>query len=108
MDYEKKIKELETELKECKERLAIYEDDYAASFYKSLVNGIKEIQKKLDNKDLDLSNSFENSVIILADKSSKIFDGLKAGREAFSLEKKDAFVGKAKDKAGKDGGRSGF
>jgi hypothetical protein len=108
MDNEKRIKELETELKECKERLAIYEDDYAASFYKSLVNGIKVVQSGLDNRDLDLSDSFNNAVITLADKSSKIFDGLKAGREAFSLEKKDAFVGKAKDKAGKDGGRSGF
>ena len=108
MDNEKRIKELEDELKECKKKLAVYEDDHAASFYKSLVTGIKEIQTRLDNKDLDLDDSYANSVITLADKSSKIFDGLKAGKEAFSLEKPDAFIGKAKDKASKDGGRSGF
>jgi len=108
MDNEKRIKELEDELKECKKKLAVYEDDHAASFYKSLVTGIKAVQKSLDERSIDLDDPFYNAVITLADKSSKIFDGLKAGKEAFSLEKPDAFMGKAKDKATKDGGRSGF
>lgn len=76
---DKKIKDLEA-------RLAIYESDASAKFYAKLVKAIDHIGVELDNKTLDLDNdTFASSVLTLADKSGKIFEGLKNGRESFKV-----------------------
>jgi hypothetical protein len=77
MDYEKRVKELE-------EKLAIYEADASAKFYSALVHAVEHIQQKLTDKSLNLEeDTFAKSVITLADKSGKIFEGLKLGKESF-------------------------
>lgn len=100
---------LEQRIKELEEKLEVYEKDHAAEFYKSLVKAVKHIQTKLDDKTLDFKDdAFANSVVLLADKSGKIFEGLRIGKEAFSIEKKDSMKEKATSKVEADGGRSGF
>ena len=76
---DKKIKDLEA-------RLAIYESDASAKFYAKLVRAIEHIGTELDNKTLNLDDdTFASSVLALADKSGKIFEGLKNGRESFKI-----------------------
>ncbi len=80
MTDKEKIKNLEAEL-------AIYKDDIAAQFYKSLANAIKHINHQIETKKLNLEEDiFAKSIITLADKSAKIFEGLKNGKAAFALE----------------------
>lgn len=108
-ELEKRIASLEKELSETKEKLKEYEEDKSAKFYKSLVLAIEHIEVELKNKTLDLEeDTFAKSVLQLSDKSPKIFEGLRIGRESFMVEKEDNVKKKASIKADKDGGRVGF
>lgn len=80
---------LQARVKELEEKLKVYEEDPTANFYYKLVQAIDHIGLELENKTLDFDNdSFASSVLTLSDKSTKIFDGLKAGRESFLASKK--------------------
>jgi hypothetical protein len=77
---DKKIKDLQ-------DKLSIYEDDIAGQFYKALASAVKYINKEIETKRLNLeTDTFAKSVVTLADKSSKIFEGLKNGKAAFAIE----------------------
>ena len=101
----------ENKVKELEEKLAIYEGDHAADFYKVLVGALKSIKSRIENKTLNLDDDeqvYEKSVLTIFDKAPKIFEGLKAGKAAFIAEEQDTKgkkVGKAK--AEEHGGRVG-
>lgn len=102
----------ENKVKELEGKLAIYEGDHAADFYKVLVVALKSIKKRIEDKTLDLEDQeqvYEKSVLTIFDKAPKIFEGLKAGKAAFMAEEQETKgkkVGKAK--AEEHGGRSGY
>jgi hypothetical protein len=77
--------DLKKENEELKAKLSVYEADAAAEFYKTLVGAIKDIETKVKSKTLNFDeDSFAKSILVLADKSGKIFEGLKQGKESFT------------------------
>lgn len=94
-----RIKELEQQIKD-------YESDVSAQFYITLVGAIKHIETEVKNKTLDFDkDTFASSILVLADKSGKIFEGLRQGRESFKQQTsedtdKNKKVKKASDRVG--------
>jgi hypothetical protein len=84
---DKEIAELTARLKICEDKLAIYEEDASAKFYVKLLKAIDHIGTELDNKTLDFdTDTFAQSVLTLSEKSGKLFDGLKNGKDSFIVK----------------------
>jgi hypothetical protein len=78
MDKDKRIRELEAEVEFLK-------SNPSAKFYKELATAIEGLTKKLKDEELDLiEDTYQKSVLILADKSERVFNGLKIGLESFA------------------------
>ncbi len=74
---DKKIRELEA-------KIAMLTKDPRAKFYQALEAGVNYITEQLNSKRLDFENdSFAKSVLILSEKSEKVFTGLTKGLETF-------------------------
>lgn len=87
MKEEESIAKLKSENAELKKKLAEYESNPAAKFYKSLTKAFDEICTEIDNKTLNSDEDFTKSIIKLAEKSEIIFKGLKEGISVFQEQK---------------------
>lgn len=64
-------------------RLAEYEMNPAAKFYKSFTKAFDEISEQIEDKTLNVDAKFTKSILKLAEKSEIIFRGMKEGLSLF-------------------------
>lgn len=84
-------------LKKLEEEIAYLKRDPSAKFYAALVEAVEGVTQLIKSKKLDLeSDVYSKSVIILAEKSDKIFNGLRKGLEMFNQVEQEAPTSKAK------------
>lgn len=84
MDKDKRIRELESQVE-------MLLSDPRAEFYRALTEGVKYISKEIKNKTLSLDeDAFAKSVLVIAEKSEKMFVGLTKGLETFSPQEDGA------------------
>jgi len=94
---QKKIQDLEHENQSLKTELETYRNNPAANFYKAVTKAMDDITAKVNNKSLKIKDDeFTESIILLLEKSEKIFKGLKEGISAFQVqENKDKALEKS-------------
>ncbi len=84
-------------IKQLEEEIAYLKRDPSAKFYAALVEAVEGVTVLIKSKKLDLeSDVYAKSVIILAEKSDKIFNGLRKGLEMFNQAEQDEKPTKAK------------
>jgi hypothetical protein len=84
-------------IKQLEEEIAYLKRDPSAKFYAALVEAVEGVTVLIKSKKLDLeSDVYAKSVIILAEKSDKIFNGLRKGLEMFNQSEQDEKPTKAK------------
>jgi len=83
MDKDKRIKELE-------HIVAMYEENPASDFYLALLEGIKYVTEKINDKSLNLDeDSFADSIIHLSERADKIFSSIEKGVSVFKQKEDD-------------------
>lgn len=86
---EQRIKELEDKL-----------SSPAGRFYLELKNGLEIITKNISTKKLNLvDDTFQKSILILAQSSDKIFAGIEKGMQIIDPQEKDEVKKKKLDKS---------
>jgi len=93
--------ELKKEIAELRAKVEYYEGLPSAQFYNSLMKGIDYLRNEVDGESLDFDEDpFAKSVLVLAEKSDKIFSAISKGVLTFSSEKEDDTKKKALKKTG--------
>lgn len=85
-------------------KLAEYERNPAAKFYKSFTKAFDDISEEIENKTLNVDSKFTKSILKLAEKSEIIFKGMREGISLFKEqgvidEKKELKISKAQSVA---------
>lgn len=84
------LDKLKSENERLKSELAEFKNNPAANFYKALTKAIDGITTKINDESLKIKDDeFVESIIILSEKSEKIFKGLKEGLASFQVEAED-------------------
>jgi hypothetical protein len=81
------LERLRKENNKLKEKVEYYEGLPSAKFYNSLIQGIDHLRKEIDSKSLNFDDDpFAKSVMVLAEKSDKIFSAIEKGINSFVQE----------------------
>lgn len=81
------LERLRKENNKLKEKVEYYEGLPSAKFYNSLIQGIDHLREEIDRKSLNFDNDpFAKSIMVLAEKSDKIFSAIEKGINSFVQE----------------------